>query len=136
MELSKRDIERLKGVHPALISVVKKCAELSTKNYFIVTEGLRTVERQKELVAKGFSQTMNSKHITGHAVDLAVWFDKDLDKVVDADELSWKFEFYKELSDVMKKAAKEVSVDIEWGGDWTSFKDGPHFQINPNKYKF
>lgn len=135
MNLLNRDIERLKGVHPSLVMVVKKCAEI-TNIEFIVTEGLRTLEKQKEYLAKGTTTTLNSKHLTGHAVDLAVWFDKNHDRVVGVDELSWKFEYYKQLADNMKKAAALVGVAIEWGGDWKSFKDGPHFQIDPNKYKF
>lgn len=135
MQLSQRDLERLKGVHPSLVMAVKKCAEITNID-FIVTEGLRTLEKQKEYLAKGVTTTLNSRHLTGHAVDLAVWFDYDKDKVVDANEISWKFEFYKQLSDNMKKAASQVGVAIEWGGDWKSFKDGPHFQIDPIKYKF
>ena len=135
MNLLNRDIERLKGVHPSLVMVVKKCAEI-TNIEFIVTEGLRTLEKQKEYLAKGTTTTLNSKHLTGHAVDLAVWFDKNHDRVVGVDELSWKFEYYKQLADNMKKAAALVGVAIEWGGDWKSFKDGPHYQIDPNKYKF
>lgn len=134
MNLSQRDLSRLQGVHPSLVMVVKKCAEI-TDIEFIVTEGLRTLDRQKVLLKEGKTTTLNSKHLTGHAVDLAVWFDYDKDKVVDANELSWKFEFYKQLADNMKKAAAAVGVAIEWGGDWKSFKDGPHFQIDPNKYK-
>lgn len=135
MNLLNRDIERLKGVHPSLVMVVKKCAEITNID-FIVTEGLRTLEKQKEYLAKGTTTTLNSKHLTGHAVDLAVWFDKNHDRVVGVDELSWKFEYYKQLADNMKKAAALVGVAIEWGGDWKSLKDGPHFQIDPNKYKF
>ena len=96
---------------------------------FVVTEGLRTLERQKELLATGKSQTLKSRHLTGHAVDLAVWYDKDLDKVLDADEISWKFPDYKALSEVVKAAAEQLGIPIEWGGDWVSFKDGPHFQL-------
>lgn len=134
MNLMQRDIDRLKGVHPSLVAVVKKCAEITDID-FIVTEGLRTLDRQKILLKEGKTTTLNSKHLTGHAVDLAVWFDYDKDKVVDANELSWKFLYYKQLADNMKKAAALVGVAIVWGGDWTSFKDGPHFQIDPAKYK-
>lgn len=128
MQLSPSSEKKLEGVDSRLAAVVHHAAEI-TNVWFIVTEGLRTVERQKQLVAEGKSKTMNSYHIKGKAVDLAIWVDKDSDKVVDADELSWKFEEYKKLADVMKKAAIEVGVKITWGGDWTSFKDGPHFQL-------
>ena len=71
---------------------------------------------------------------SGHAVDLAVWVDLDADKVVDVNELSWKFSFYKELADHVKEVAAELGVAIVWGGDWTTFKDGPHFELDRRKY--
>ena len=80
------------------------------------------------------SQTMNSRHLTGHAVDLAIWEDRDADKVVDADELSWKFQHYQELADKMKQAADSLGIKIKWGGDWTTFKDGPHFELDKKIY--
>lgn len=125
--------KRLVGVHPDLVKVVKKTAEISSI-LFIVTEGMRTVERQKELLASGKSTTMKSRHLTGCAVDLAVWEDRNADKVVGVDELSWKFPLYAQLAEVVKAAAKEVGVPIEWGGDWASFKDGPHFQLPWKQY--
>jgi len=77
---------------------------------------------------------MNSRHLTGHAVDLAIWADEDADKVVDANELSWKFQHYQELAEVMKKAAQELGIALIWGGDWTTFKDGPHFELDRKVY--
>jgi uncharacterized protein YcbK (DUF882 family) len=70
--LSKRSLDRLQGVRPELVDVVKRAIEI-TKVDFAVTEGVRTVARQKELVAKGASQTMESKHIEGRAVDLVAY---------------------------------------------------------------
>lgn len=127
-QLPQSSLDKLKGVHPDLVKVILRAAEISELN-FIVTEGLRSVERQKKLVAEGKSRTMKSKHLTGDAVDVAVWFDYDKDKVVDSNEISWKFEVYKALSVYIKEAAKQVGVDIEWGGDWSTFKDGPHYQM-------
>jgi peptidoglycan L-alanyl-D-glutamate endopeptidase CwlK len=122
--LGKTSLARLDGVHPDLVSVVKKAITISEID-FTVTEGLRTVERQKQLVAKGASQTMNSRHITGHAVDLAALV---------GGKISWDWEYYYKLSDAMKKAAYELNISIEWGGDWITFKDGPHFQLPHKKY--
>lgn len=139
MELNQRSEKSLSGVHPALVKVIRKTAELiddDSELKFIVTEGLRTLERQKQLLADGKSKTLNSKHITGHAVDLAVWFDYDKDKVVDSNEISWKFEFYKRLNDIVQQAANECNVEVEWGGSWKSFVDCPHFQIDPATYKW
>ena len=139
MELNQRSLKALSGVHPALVKVVKRTAELIEEDSdlkFIVTEGLRTLERQKQLLADGKSKTLKSKHLTGHAVDLAVWFDFDQDKVVDSNEISWKFEYYKKLNDIVQQAANDVEVDVEWGGSWKSFVDCPHFQIDPEVYKW
>lgn len=122
--LNVRSEKNLVGVHPDLVKVVRKAAELSEVE-FIVTEGLRTLERQKELVAKGASQTLNSRHLTGHAVDLAA---------VVGTEVRWDWPLYDKLAVAMKQAAKELGIDIEWGGDW-KFRDGPHFQLPIEKYK-
>lgn len=81
-----RDRARLQGVHPDLVRVV----ELARKSVpFIVTEGIRTRARQVDLVARGASRTMNSRHLTGHAVDLAYWLDTDGDGAVDQGEIRW-----------------------------------------------
>lgn len=124
--------QKLQGVHPDLVAVVEK-AILFTKRDFTVLEGLRTVERQRQLVAAGKSKTMNSRHITGHAVDLAPWpingdFDEDgILNIADWDE-------YHPIAEAMKQAATDLGVDLEWGGDWKSFPDGPHFQLSHARY--
>lgn len=105
-------------MHPDLASVVKLAIERSEVD-FMVTEGLRSKERQKELVAAGASKTMNSRHITGHAVDLAAY----------VNGIRWDWPLYEKIAKAMKQAAYELNIKIEWGGDWKSFKDGPHFQI-------
>lgn len=122
--LSVRSEKNLVGIHPDLDKVVRKAEELSELE-FIVTEGLRSKERQEQLVKAGASKTMNSRHLTGHAVDLAV---------VVGGEVRWDWPLYSKLSNSMKEAAKQVGVPIEWGGDWTSFKDGPHFQLPFKEY--
>ncbi|CAK7070535.1 MAG: hypothetical protein KER_03104 [Kerstersia gyiorum] len=123
--LSQRSIDRLQGVHPDLVAVVKRAIELACQD-FMVVEGLRTVERQRELVAKGASKTMSSYHLPqatgyGHAVDLAPLVGK---------EIPWSdWAAFAGMADTVKSAAQELGVPIEWGGDWKTFKDGPHFQI-------
>ena len=124
MVLNERSEERLRGVHPKLVEVVRRAAEL-TQVDFVVTEGLRTEARQRQLVAKGASRTMNSRHLTGHAVDLAAVLDG---------EVRWDWPLYYKLADAMKAAARELSVPITWGGDWVTFKDGPHFEISPSRF--
>ena len=117
--LSERSLSRLQGVHPHLVAIVKRAAILSDLD-FTVLEGLRTVERQKQLVAAGASKTMKSRHITGHAVDLAPML---------GGKVSWDWPLYHRLAPFVKKAAADLGHPIEWGGDWRSFKDGPHFQL-------
>lgn len=122
--LGTRSLQRLQGVHPDLVRVVHRAIELTPID-FTVLEGLRTLERQKQLFAAKTTQTMNSRHLTGHAVDLA----PVLDGVV-----SWDWPLYHRLARAIKAAAEAVDVPIEWGGDWTSFKDGPHWQLPFKQY--
>ncbi len=110
---------RLKGVHPDLVNVVNYAIEISTVD-FTVLEGLRTIERQKAMFDAGSSQTMNSRHLDGHAVDLGAWVDGQVD---------WSWPLYSKIAAAMKTAAQELNIPIEWGGDWKTFKDGPHFQL-------
>lgn len=119
-QLSARSEQRLQGVHPDLVRVVRRALQLSRVD-FAVTEGVRTAERQAELVASGASRTMNSRHITGHAVDLAP---------IIGGQISWAWPPFYDLAAAMKKAAAELKVPIVWGGDWVTFKDGPHFELD------
>jgi peptidoglycan L-alanyl-D-glutamate endopeptidase CwlK len=119
--LSSRDMRRLKGVHPDLVKVVERAATLRLAGTgLFVIEGVRAEARQRELVAAGASKTMDSRHLTGHAVDLAVTV---------GGELTWSWHPYEALADDVKRAAQDLGVVIEWGGDWPKFKDGPHFQL-------
>ena len=118
-KLSQRSLDRMKGVDERLVNVVKRAIEISEVD-FMVTEGLRTKERQAQLVKAGASKTMNSKHLTGKAVDLAA--------VVDG-QVRWDWPLYNKIAVAMKRAAEILNVKIEWGGDWITFKDGPHFQL-------
>lgn len=119
-----RSKERLSGVHPDLVKVLEEAIKESPLD-FSITEGLRTKERQKELFDAGKSQTMNSRHITGKAVDIAVLVDG---------KVTWDFKYYQVAADHIKKIAKDMKIDIVWGGDWQSFKDGPHFELHRSVY--
>ena len=145
--LGNTSLQKLQGVHPDLINVVKLAIQKS-KQDFSVIEGLRTLERQKELVSKKLSQTLNSKHIKqsdgfGHAVDLAPY------------PLSWDLAKFYQIADAVREAAKELNVKVRWGGCWAvlnettkdtktlveeysasrrkqglkAFIDGPHFEL-------
>ena len=123
---------KLNGVHRDLVAVVERAITISSKD-FTVIEGLRSIERQKQLYAAGKSKILNSRHITGHAVDLAPWptngdFDSDgILNIADWDE-------YYPIADAMKEAAQDLGVSLEWGGDWKGFPDGPHFQLSHKVY--
>lgn len=135
--LSKRSEQRLVGVHPDLVKVVRLAITISTVD-FTVGEGVRTLARQKELVRSGASRTMRSRHIPetssrglhSHAVDL--WALRDLDGDGDLD-VSWVMEHYKPIADAMKEAAKQLDVPLEWGYDLWGW-DGPHFQLPWRQY--
>ena len=122
--LSHRSLNSLVGAHPDIVRLVAHAIRIS-KVDFIVLETVRSVERQSKLVAKGASETMRSRHLTGHAVDLAAYVDG---------EISWDWSYYYEIAKAMKQAAKAQGVDIVWGGDWKSLRDGLHFQLSWKNY--
>ena len=117
----KRSEANLIGVHPDLVRVVRRALEL-TEYDFGVIEGVRTREKQAEYVLSGASQTMDSRHITGHAVDL----------YPSGKPTPWHN--CKAVADAMYRAAKELDVSIVWGGSWKTFVDQPHFELNRSKY--
>ena len=117
--LGQRSLSRLEGVHPDLVRVVKKAAAMSPLD-FMVLEGLRTIERQRQLMSAGATKTMDSRHLTGHAVDLAPMI---------GGTVRWDWPLYHQLAAVVKDAAKAENVPIQWGGDWRTFKDGPHWEL-------
>lgn len=118
-KLGRRSLQRLGGVNNDLVAIVKRAIAISDID-FTVLEGMRTLERQKTLLASGASTTLNSRHLTGHAVDLGAWVDGTV---------SWHWPHYYKIADAMKQAAEELGIELEWGGDWKSFPDGPHFQL-------
>lgn len=117
--LSTRSLANLHGVHPDLVAVVRLAIELTPVD-FIVTEGHRSSQRQAALMQQGKTQTLNSRHLTGHAVDVAALVDGSV---------NWDMANYRQIAAAMKNAAQQLNIPIEWGGDWKSFKDGPHFQL-------
>lgn len=108
-KLSSRSLGRLEGVDERLVRVVKRAIELTTID-FGVTEGLRSRERQEELVAKGASKTMKSKHIDGRAVDVVAYI---------GSRISWELNLYDDIADAFKQAAIEEGVQLRWGAAWT-----------------
>ena len=151
MQLDARSERALRGVHPDLVRVVRRAASL-TSIPFIVTEGLRTLERQKRLVAIGASQTLNSRHLTGHAVDLA--------PLVDG-KPAWDWPLVYKIAEAMRQATRAELVELRWGGAWDrrlngvngtperesaayverrraarrkAFLDGPHYELPAQLY--
>lgn len=138
--LGTRSLSRLEGVHPDLVRVVKRAAAMSDLD-FTVLEGLRTLDRQKQLMANGATKTMNSRHLTGHAVDLAPMLDGNV---------SWDWPLYHRLAEVVRAASLDTKIPIRWGGTWKllsalqgpitgknisrSFPDGPHFELPRAQY--
>jgi peptidoglycan L-alanyl-D-glutamate endopeptidase CwlK len=146
--LSQKSLDKLNGVDPRLVAVVKRAIQISTID-FGVSEGLRSLATQKKYVAAGKSQTLQSKHLEGKAVDLVAYVDG---------AISWELNLYDNIADAMKTAAKELGLKIRWGAAWTipdirawngtmeeamnsyidykrarkerPFIDAPHFEIN------
>lgn len=130
--LSSASEKTLNGVHPDLVKVVRRAIEI-TEIDFKVGEGLRTKERQRQLVNEGKSKTMNSRHLTGHAVDL--W------AIVNG-KVSWEQKHYIVIAEAVMQAANELGIPVRWGGDWDGdgnwkeerFFDGPHFELRSDVY--
>jgi peptidoglycan LD-endopeptidase CwlK len=124
-KFSSRSINNMNGIHPDLRRVLDRALKDSPLD-FVVIEGLRTLERQKQLVATGASQTLNSRHITGHAVDLL--------PIGPNGKGAFDWPLYDRLGPAVKEAAAKEGVAIVWGGDWKKFKDGPHFELDRKVY--
>lgn len=123
--LSARSLKALAGVHPDLVRIVRRAIALTPVD-FVVIEGLRTSARQAQLVAAGASRTMNSRHLTGHAVDVAPMVGR---------EIRWDWPLYRQLAPAFKQAAAEAAIPLVWGGDWKKFVDGPHFELDRRMYE-
>lgn len=142
-EFDARSKSRLVGVHDDLVEVAQIALQLSTVP-FIVTEGLRTLERQKELLAAGASKTLKSRHLTGHALDVAAYVDSNGNSTKDPSEtVRWDWPLMFQIADAFRQAAEQLEIPVEWGGNWrllngngsvvetdlAKFADGPHFQL-------
>jgi peptidoglycan L-alanyl-D-glutamate endopeptidase CwlK len=112
--LGKKSLEELEGVHSDLVVVVHRAIELTVQD-FSVHDGIRTFEEQKKLVESGASQTLDSRHITGHAVDLVPYING---------KLRWEWNPIYRIADAVRMAAKELNIPLRWGGAWdVSFTD-------------
>lgn len=123
-KLSKSSLKNLQGVHPDLLAVIRLALRYS-KYDFGITSGVRTLEQQQEMIDKGASNTVDSRHLSGHAVDIIVYVNGTS---------TYRKKFYSKVASSFFKAAIELGVDLEWGGHWESLFDGPHFQLSKVKY--
>lgn len=124
--LGKTSLSRLEGVHPDLVRVVKRAIEITPID-FGVTEGLRTVEKQKQYVGEGKSTTMKSRHLPqddgySHAIDL---YCRDT-----MGKVTWEHKWFRLVVQAMFTAAIELGVQIRAGGLWRTFLDSPHFELS------
>ena len=124
-KFSARSLKNMNGIHPDLRRVLDRALQDSPLD-FVVIEGLRTKERQAQLVASKASQRLDSRHITGHAVDLM--------PIGPNGKPAFDWPLYNQLGPAVKAAAKAEGVAIVWGGDWKKFKDGPHFELDRHVY--
>lgn len=123
--LSQRSQNNLNNVHQDLVRIVYLALTFSEYD-FVVIEGVRSLIRQKELMKEGKSKTLNSRHLTGHAVDIV--------PLVNG-VIPWQdWSAFESVSKAMKKAAYQLGISINWGGDWVSFRDGPHYELCRGAY--
>lgn len=122
-KFSARSLNNLKGVHPDLVRLMIQAIDISPIDFGIL-EGLRSPERQQEVIAQGKSWTKNSRHLTGHAVDVGIYLDK---------EITWDNKYYIQLAQTIKKLSQDLSIPIEWGGDWPKRDDG-HYELSWRAY--
>lgn len=127
MGYSKRSLMNLEGIHRDLRAVCDKAIELAqdVDIDFIITDGCRTVEEQKVFVATGKSKTMKSRHLGGFALDYVALVDG---------RASYAWADMERVAELFKDAARELDIPIKWGGDWKSFKDGPHIELDKERY--
>jgi peptidoglycan L-alanyl-D-glutamate endopeptidase CwlK len=150
-KLGKRSLDELQGVHPELVAVVQRAIEITAQD-FAVHDGIRTAAEQQRLVAAGASKTLDSRHLTGHAVDLV--------PVING-KLRWEWEPIYVIADAVRVAAREKGTPLRWGGAWDvdftastastedlvseyvarrraaglrAFIDGPHFELPAARY--
>lgn len=116
-----RSLDNLATVKPDLQDLAVLALKYSPHD-FTITEGIRTVERQKQLVAEGKSKTMNSYHLRGDAIDFYPYYNGKV-------QVNAPMQFFREIADAFKKAADKLGMKITWGGDWRTFIDGPHIQV-------
>lgn len=128
-KFGKSSEEKLATVHSKLSSAARKALQLSPID-FGITEGKRSEQKQKQLVAEGASKTMKSKHLTGHAIDIVCYVDG---------KITWELEYYQIVANAFALACEELKINLRWGGSWkvndftldpkNKFIDAVHFEL-------
>lgn len=133
---SRRSLSMLEGVHPDLVRLATRALALSEVD-FAVTEGVRTLARQRQLLDQGASQTLNSMHLPrptdiggatqnlAYAIDVAAYV---------GGRIRWDWPLYHRIKAAFDQASRETGIPFKWGGDWRSFPDGPHFELDRDHY--
>lgn len=121
---SQRSLDNLKNVHPDLVKVMHAALAITPVDFGVI-EGVRSLERQAELFTAKKSQTMNSRHLEGFAVDFDAWVDG---------AVTWEDKFYIQIAKALKKAAFDLGVPISCGADWPHFKDFDHVELDHVAY--
>lgn len=128
-KFSKRSVNNLVGVHPDLVRVAYRSLQLTDID-FVVIDGTRTAAEAAANLAKGTSQTKHSKHLLGRAIDL----NPCKDGVIYSGDTPKNYLYFDQLSIWVLKAAKELGVPVEWGGNWRTWQDRYHYQL-PDSFK-
>lgn len=132
VKFSKKELDRLKTAHPDLQKLMLRLASTTTIP-FAILECARSPAQQRINIKKGVSWTMNSRHIPSNNKCCRCACAVDIAPTVNG-KVSWAWPLYHKLAPLVKKAAKEVGVPVEWGGDWKRNQDGPHWQLPWKQY--
>lgn len=124
MRFTARSEENLNGVHPDRVRVMRLALNYSQMP-FSISEGVRSMARQRDILRTGKSQTLRSRQLTGHAVDVVA---------IPAGVVSWEWDYYAQIAVAVRRAARECAVGVEWDSEWRRLKDGPHFQLSCRDY--
>ena len=131
-KFSRRSLNNLVGVHPDLVKVMTATLDVSPVDFGII-EGVRSAAKQHADFLAGASDLdeppqpgkLRGRHLTGHAIDFAVWKDGTF---------TWDDTLIREVADAAKTCAKHLNVAIVWGGDWVHRHDGGHIELNRATY--
>lgn len=121
-----RSLKNMKGLHSDLLKVLNEAIKTPPFD-FAVTDGFRTMAEQKKFVKEGKSKTLKSRHLSGKAVDVMCYVDG---------KGTWRIPVYQKFAKHVLSCAKKLGIAIVWGGNWSSFPDYVHFELDKTKYGY